>query len=116
MYLDAVVGATVCKLAGIEFDERRKDVGHARGGFGRCRQVYVAGSLVHQAACAVGACAHLIEKVLHGNEFVDGVSELLATGCVGLSLAAGGLAEANGLCADSKAGTVHQRHHIFDKT
>ena len=114
--LDAVVGATVSELAGVELDERGEDVGHARGGFGAGREVDVACRLVHQAAGAVGAGAHLVEEVLYGYELVDGVSELFAAGGIGFGFAAGGLAESDGLCADSQSGAVHERHDVFDES
>ena len=115
MHLDAVVGVAVGELTGIQLHERGEDVGHAGCGTRRCGQVDVAGRLVQQAAGPVGAGAHPVEDVAHGDELVDRMAELLACGGIGLGLAAGGFAQSDGLGADTQAGAVHQRHHVFDQ-
>ena len=71
---------------------------------------------VQQRTRALHLGLHIREHLRHGGELDDRLAELDALVGVFQRLAVSGLAGAHRLSADAQTGSVHQRHHVLDKT
>ncbi len=78
--------------------------------------VHVAGCLVQESAACVEACLDVGNHFIDGREVHDGLAELLAVLGIGESFVVGHLADAHGLCCNAETCTVHEGHHVLDKT
>ena len=133
MYLDTVV----CILVGIfrihTFCQRSKAVGQFCITFlfltffrsqlaftGNVIQgfvdVHVTRSLIQQRTACIQFCLDGSQHVIHSREFDNCLAELLTVFCVRQSLIISSLAQTYRLSGNTQAGTVHQRHDVFNQT
>ena len=77
--------------------------------------IYIAGSLIEKGTASVETGLDVANHLSDCGELDDGFAELLAVASIGNGLVVSSLTETHTLGSNTQTGTVHQRHHIFNK-
>ena len=131
--LQGIVSDLVGILAGKQFLQRRVNIGKflvflhlgafllVEGTFFgnvviRLVHVHETGSFVKDGTDTVQLRLHVRQHLVNSRELNNRLAELLALAGVFQALAVSGFSDADGLSANTQAGSVHQCHYVFNQT